>query len=73
MTQRNPIAPRRYLIASGILRRTPANAAIAHRMRVARLLRQCAADYASAAPRRMQNHRDDAHLCSYAAEAVNAR
>ncbi|MFJ4712700.1 hypothetical protein [Streptomyces sp. NPDC088785] len=72
MTQRNPIAHRR-LVASGVLRRTPAAAAAAQRHRVALLHKQCAADYAATAHRRAQDHRDDAHLCAYAAEAVAGR
>ncbi|MGW4388222.1 hypothetical protein [Streptomyces sp. NPDC004685] len=65
MTQRNPIAPRRTVIAGGFIRRTPANAAAAQQHRVEHLLRLCHADYTAAATQRhRQNHRDDVHLCT---------
>ncbi|MFJ8110447.1 hypothetical protein [Streptomyces sp. NPDC096132] len=37
------------------------------------LHRLCAEDFASSADRRAQDHRDDADLLAYAAEAVAAR
>jgi hypothetical protein len=53
------------MIAGGFIRRTPANAARANRMRVEQLLRDCHTDYTAAATRRdAQNHRDDANLCT---------
>ncbi|MFF2651486.1 hypothetical protein [Streptomyces sp. NPDC058045] len=62
MTQPNPT---RHLIAAGIVRRTPTNAAVAQRLRVARLLAQCHTDYTAAATRRAhQDHRDDIHPCT---------
>lgn len=74
MTQRNPIALRRRLIAGGVIRRTPANAAAARIHRLEQLHKLCDADYGDATPQRAaRSHRDDAHLCAYAAEAVGAQ
>ncbi|MEV8046405.1 hypothetical protein AB0P02_21530 [Streptomyces griseoluteus] len=50
--------PTRKLIAAGIIRRTPANAAAAQKHRVAALHRACQRDYADAAPiRARMTHR----------------
>ncbi|MFD4786575.1 hypothetical protein ACFWN1_05735 [Streptomyces sp. NPDC058459] len=66
MTQRNLSAPKsaqvthptRRLIAAGIIRRTPANAAAAQQHRLAQLHRACQRDYADATPARTgQTHR----------------
>ncbi|MEU4170997.1 hypothetical protein AB0F46_29470 [Streptomyces sp. NPDC026665] len=67
MTQRNPIPPARRLIAAGIIRRLPGRtltvrvtqagvtgSSITKTARLAELHRQCAQDYATAAPRRTQ-------------------
>jgi hypothetical protein len=40
---------------------------------LAELHRLCREDYASSADRRVQDHRDDAHLIASASEAVAAR
>lgn len=63
MTQRNPIALRRRLIAGGVIRRTPANAAAARALRVEQLHKLCDAEYATAATQRTaRDRRDDVHL-----------
>ncbi|MFD9192962.1 hypothetical protein ACFWCA_32710 [Streptomyces phaeochromogenes] len=77
--------PARRLIAAGFIRRLPGRTitvratqagvtgTIRKAARVAELHRLAAADYASSADRRIQDHRDDAHLIALASEAVNAR
>lgn len=85
MTQRNLIVPGRRLIAAGFIRRLAGRTmtvcatqagvtgTIRKAVRVAELHQLAAADYTSSADRRIQNHRDDAHLIALASEAVAAR
>lgn len=77
--------PSRRLIAADLIRRTlgrtitlratPAGATgvIAKTARIAELHRLCHEDYTSSADRRVQDHRDDAHLIAAASEPSGRR
>ena len=79
--------PARRLIAAGFIRRlagrtitvratqagVPGTISPATAARVAELHRQAREDYKSSADRRVQHHRDDAHLIADAVEAVYGR